>query len=108
LGAAGYFGGDRVAPDNPMGRCLIRLRGIIARILEWQEHKMDDKLALVTGASSGIGLELAKDLASRGYDVLIASAGERLNAAAEEIRQCGQLVVAVNADLASRDGVDQL
>jgi short-subunit dehydrogenase len=90
------------------GGACIRLRGIIARILEWQEHKMDDKLALVTGASSGIGLELAKDLASRGYDVLIASAGERLNAAAEEIRQCGQLVVAVNADLASRDGVDQL
>jgi NAD(P)-dependent dehydrogenase (short-subunit alcohol dehydrogenase family) len=45
---------------------------------------MEDKLALVTGASSGIGFELAKELANRGYDVVIASAGDRLTGAAEE------------------------
>src|ERR1700710_1762155 len=69
---------------------------------------MEDKLALVTGASSGIGLELAKELASRGYDVVIASAGERLAGAAAEIRSRGHQVIEVNADLATRDGVDQL
>jgi short-subunit dehydrogenase len=69
---------------------------------------MEDKLALVTGASSGIGLELAKDLASRGYDVVIASAGDRLGAAAEEIRKRGQHVVEINTDLATREGIDQL
>jgi short-subunit dehydrogenase len=69
---------------------------------------MEDKLALVTGASSGIGLELAKDLATRGYDIVIVSAGERLSGAAEKIRSRGHQVVEVNADLATREGVDQL
>jgi short-subunit dehydrogenase len=69
---------------------------------------MEDKLALVTGASSGIGLELAKELANRGYDLVISSSGERLSAAAEEIRSGGHQVVEVNADLATRAGVDQL
>jgi NAD(P)-dependent dehydrogenase (short-subunit alcohol dehydrogenase family) len=50
---------------------------------------MDDKVALVTGASSGIGYELTKELANRGYDLVIASAGERLSGAAEEIAGAG-------------------
>jgi uncharacterized protein len=69
---------------------------------------MEDKLALVTGASSGIGLEIAKDLATRGYDIVIVSAGERLSGAAEKIRSRGHQIVEVNADLATREGVDQL
>jgi short-subunit dehydrogenase len=69
---------------------------------------MDDKLALVTGASSGIGFELAKELAKRGYDLVIASAGERLSSAAEEIRSYGHQVKEISADLATREGVSQL
>ena len=46
-------------------------------------------LALVTGASSGIGYSLAKELAHRGYDLIICSVGERLSAAAEDFRSTG-------------------
>ena len=60
---------------------------------------------MVTGASSGIGYSLAKELASRGYDLVICSSGERLGAAAEEFRSIGASVVEVTADLATQEGV---
>jgi short-subunit dehydrogenase len=67
-----------------------------------------DKLALVTGASSGIGYWLANDLATRGYDLVICSAGERLDAAASEFQTTGVSVTTISADLATREGVDHL
>ena len=69
---------------------------------------MAEHLALVTGASSGIGLSLAKELASRGYDLLICSAGERLSTATENLAGSGVEVTEVQADLATREGVDSL
>lgn len=45
---------------------------------------MGNALALVTGASSGIGYELAKGLANKGYDLIVASSGERLERAAKD------------------------
>jgi len=69
---------------------------------------MAKKLAVVTGASSGIGLSLAKELAARGYDLIVASAGERLGPAADELRATGVDVEEVKADLATRQGVDAL
>ena len=44
-------------------------------------------LALVTGASSGIGLPLAEELAGRGYDLVISSAGVRLDEASQELAE---------------------
>jgi uncharacterized protein len=69
---------------------------------------MSEKFAVVTGASSGIGFSLAKELASRGYDMVICSSGERLPEAAEIIRFSGANVIDVAADLATREGVDLL
>lgn len=60
----------------------------------------DKPLALVTGASSGIGFELAAQLAGRGFDLVInAEDDARLQRAAEQIRAAGAQVVAVQADL---------
>jgi short-subunit dehydrogenase len=69
---------------------------------------MANKLALVTGASSGIGLSLAKELAGRGYDLVVCSAGGRLNKVGEELRASSAEVLEVQADLASREGVEDL
>jgi len=69
---------------------------------------MKRSFALVTGASSGIGLALANELASREYDLAVCSAGERLKAAAEQLRAAGVEVLEVNADLGTREGVEKL
>lgn len=69
---------------------------------------MADKLAVVTGASSGIGYSLAKDLARRGYDLVVCSAGERLEDATRTFEGFGTNVAEVRADLATREGVKQL
>jgi short-subunit dehydrogenase len=69
---------------------------------------MAAQLALVTGASSGIGLSLAKELANRGYDLAICSAGERLHEAAGQLSGSGLKVTEIQADLATREGVKNL
>jgi len=69
---------------------------------------MANNLALITGASSGIGFSLAKVLAHRGYDLVLSSAGERLSPAAEELRSAGVEVVDIQANLATREGVTDL
>jgi short-subunit dehydrogenase len=64
-------------------------------------------LALVTGASTGIGYELAKCCAQNGFDLVIAADEARIDEAARELRGLGAAVDAVEADLASTDGVDR-
>jgi short-subunit dehydrogenase len=64
--------------------------------------------AIVTGASTGIGLELAKCCASNGFDLLIAADEPEIETAAAEIRGLGAVVETLRADLATIEGVDQL
>jgi short-subunit dehydrogenase len=65
-------------------------------------------LAVVTGASSGIGYSLAKELAARDYDLVVCSAGDRLASAAQDFRSSGVSVTEVQADLATHQGVTSL
>lgn len=66
-------------------------------------------LAIVTGASNGIGLELARELGCRGHDLLIAAEDARgLEDAAEALRSTGAAIQTCHADLADPDGVDAL
>jgi len=64
-------------------------------------------LALVTGASTGIGYELAKCCAQNGFDLVVVADEPKIMQAAGEFRALGAMVEAVEADLASLDGVDK-
>ena len=65
-------------------------------------------LALVTGASSGIGFELARQFAEHGFDLVVNAEDTELTTAAEQLRGAGTTVQAVQADLRSRTGIDTL
>lgn len=65
-------------------------------------------LAIVTGASSGIGFELAIQAAQAGFDLLIAADEPSIHQAAELLGKHGTRVEAIEADLATLEGVDRL
>jgi short-subunit dehydrogenase len=66
------------------------------------------QFAIVTGASTGIGLELAKCCAREGFDLLIAADEPQIETAATDLRAQGATVETVQADLSTTDGVDRL
>jgi short-subunit dehydrogenase len=65
------------------------------------------KLAIVTGASSGIGLEIAKLAAQDGYDLIVA-ADTPFVEAGPALKDLGANVEELEVDLSSKQGVDQL
>lgn len=65
-------------------------------------------LAVVTGASSGIGYELAKCCGQNGYDLLICADEPEINSAARELRNTGASIDAIEADLATLEGCERL
>ncbi|CCG01107.1 SDR family NAD(P)-dependent oxidoreductase [Blastococcus saxobsidens] len=65
-------------------------------------------LALVTGASSGIGLELAKQFAEHGFDLIVVAEDTELEAATQQLRQRGAAVFPVRADLTRREEVEKV
>lgn len=66
------------------------------------------QLAIVTGASTGIGYELARECAEAGFELLIVADEEAIETAAVGLRQHGTKVDAVQADLGTEEGVETL
>ncbi|WP_404710374.1 SDR family NAD(P)-dependent oxidoreductase [Sphingomonas sp. MMS24-J13] len=69
---------------------------------------MADKFAIITGASTGIGFELATLAAKNGYDILVVANEPLIDAAATDFKQFGTEVTSIEADLSTFDGVDRL
>ncbi len=65
-------------------------------------------LAVVTGASTGIGYELAKCCAREDFDLIVAADEPEIEKAAADLRSLGARVEALQADLATLEGVDRL
>lgn len=68
----------------------------------------NQKLAVVTGASSGIGLELARECIRNGFEVFICAENAEIHSAARELGGGGARVAAIQSDLATAAGVEEL
>ncbi|GAB3225998.1 SDR family NAD(P)-dependent oxidoreductase [Mycolicibacterium hippocampi] len=66
------------------------------------------KLALITGASSGIGFELARQFASNGYDLVVAAEDDGIHGVPEKLSEFAVAVQPVQVDLRSAEGVQHL
>jgi short-subunit dehydrogenase len=114
------FIGERQRDDGLFGKCC-NFRGtrdtsttFLPREAQTRlitsEKKMSTgrPLAVVTGASTGIGYELAKCCAKNGFDLLIAADEPRIQEAAKSLKVGETSVEAVQTDLSTIEGVDKL
>ncbi|ARI77510.1 3-oxoacyl-[acyl-carrier-protein] reductase [Halobacillus mangrovi] len=71
---------------------------------------LQDQVALVTGASRGIGRSIAIELASKGAKVAVNYAGseDRAEAVVQEIRDSGGVAIKIQADVAKEDDVKRM
>ena len=66
------------------------------------------RLALVTGASGGIGLELAKQFVLHDYDLVVCAEEEAIHQAADALGVSGAVITPVQVDLRTYDSVESL
>lgn len=69
--------------------------------------KADKPTAVITGASTGIGFELAKQFALNGHDIVIVSSSDRIKDAAQELRSIGSNVFDYKYDLARKGEIEK-
>ncbi|MGD2041227.1 MAG: SDR family NAD(P)-dependent oxidoreductase, partial [Anaerolineae bacterium] len=71
--------------------------------------RLNDKVAIITGATKGIGLACAQEFAQEGARVVLAGRTESLGeTAAEKIRETGGEAVFVRCDVSHKDQIDAL
>lgn len=73
-----------------------------------QHQNTGNRLAVITGASSGIGYELGMECARKGFNLIIAANEPKIHDAADAMRRVGTSVEAVEAELSKAEGVMQL
>lgn len=73
-----------------------------------ENKDFDGQLAVITGASSGIGYELAKQFAQHGFDLLVCAEDDGITEAAQAFRSYGHNVQHLKVDLAEYEGVEKL
>ena len=73
-------------------------------------NESKSKIALVTGASRGVGAEVSRQLAARGADVIInyRSKGPRAETVAEQVRALGRRAYLAPADITARPDVETM
>lgn len=69
---------------------------------------MENTFAVITGASSGIGFELAKQFGQNGFELMIVSSSDEIFVAQTELEDMGYTVEALKANLATYAGVENL
>lgn len=73
-------------------------------------ERLKDKIAVITGASSGIGAGIATLFAKEGAAVVVnyCRSKESAEKVVEEIKSLGQRAIAVQADIANKEDIDRL
>ncbi len=71
------------------------------------KNNTNNSFAVVTGASSGIGLELAKQFAQHGFDLLIVAENDEIDDAATSLKSYSVSVQQAQIDLANPEGVEE-
>src|SRR5262245_39442217 len=95
-------------PCAPGDRCVRAEDLMITRSPNQKGRETGRQLAVVTGASTGIGYELARCCGAAGYDLVIAADEPQIRSAAEILEAIGVEVTAVETDLSTLEGVDEL